>query len=255
MKSSSYDDEFYEKQLIGTTPSAQAICRVVAELVSPSSVADVGCGTGLWLKQFQAEGAEQILGIDGEWVDDSNLVIPRSNFITKDLEIAIDLGEKKKFDLAVSLEVAEHISSASAKTFVASLCNLSNTVLFSAAIPGQGGVHHVNEQWPDYWRDLFQANGFTMFDCIRKPVWNVKGITYYYAQNCFLFANKSSESYERLTEFEKTNSMGDLRVIHPLHYLQKIEFLDDPEKLALMGLKLPLRAVAYGLMKKLKLAK
>jgi hypothetical protein len=98
----------------------------------------------------------------------------------------------ERFDLAISLEVAEHLPRRSASGFVRSLCQLAPIVLFSAAVPGQGGEHHVNEQWPEYWRQAFANHHFVMFDPFRPLLWHDERVAFYYRQNLFLFIRMTS---------------------------------------------------------------
>jgi hypothetical protein len=113
--------------------------------------------------------------------------------------------------LAVSLEVGEHLPAASANVFIESLCRAAPVVLFSAAIPGQGGTHHINEQWPEYWRQLFAKQNFRMFDPFRPLLWHDERIVFYYRQNMFLFvhadAAKSDSKFQQLPEVKDDNGL------------------------------------------------
>ena len=123
------------------------------------SVVDVGCGDGSWLFVLQEDyGKDDILGIDGPWIHEDQLNIPKECFLRAPLDESLPID--RKFDMAISLEVAEHLPEARAEGFVEDLTRLAPLVLFSAAVPGQGGTNHVNEQWQDYWIALFGARGF-----------------------------------------------------------------------------------------------
>ena len=100
-----------------------------------------------------------------------------------------DIGVSRRFDLAMSVEVAEHLPAARAASFVGTLARLADVVLFSAAVPGQSGTFHINEQWPTYWISLFAENGFNPIDVIRPAVWTDERVGFWYAQNVFLYAN------------------------------------------------------------------
>jgi SAM-dependent methyltransferase len=142
---------------------------LVLQLLPVRSVVDVGCGDGSWLAVFRELGVDEILGVDGEYIDREILQIPQDCFQAVDLSKPFDLG--RVFDLAISLEVAEHLPSESAPVFVESLTRAAPLVLFSAAIPFQGGVHHVNEQWPDKWAGLFRGHDYVPVDFLRKRIW------------------------------------------------------------------------------------
>lgn len=214
-----YDCSFFESLRYGSHQSAQVIIPLILDWINPCSVVDVGCGDGTWLSAFQAYGVEDILGLDGSYVQPRILQIPHDFFVVKDLSQPISLG--RTFDLAISLEVAEHLPEESASRFVESLTRLSEVVLFSAAIPHQGGTHHVNEQWPDYWIALFEARGYVAVDKLRKAIWNNANVQPWYAQNSFLFVRCDCLShYPLLQSTSPALSSFGPSVVHPTIYLQ-----------------------------------
>ena len=150
-----YTADFFADHRDGARRSARVVVPLVLELVRARSVVDVGCGDGTWLSVFREHGVEDVRGIDGDYVDRAELQIPRERFHPHDLTRPLELGHT--FDLAVSLEVAEHLPPESADDFVTSLTRHAPIVLFSAAAPYQGGQNHVNEQWPAYWAARFAS--------------------------------------------------------------------------------------------------
>lgn len=180
-----YSRSFFEEMTIESLASAEVVVPLVLDLLHPKSVIDVGCGTGPWLSAFREQGVPAIYGLDGPYIDPVTLLIPSESFRTVDLAQPFSLTER--YDLAISLEVAEHLPVASARGFVKSLCELAPFIVFSAAVPGQGGTHHVNEQWPEYWRCLFARQGFRMFDPFRPQLWYDERVMSHYRQNMFLF--------------------------------------------------------------------
>jgi SAM-dependent methyltransferase len=154
------------------------------ELVNPKSVLDIGCGTGTWLKIFGDLGVNDYLGVDGDYVDRSLLKIPHDKFYPYDLSKKLNLG--RKFDLIVSLEVAEHLPKSAADLFVDTLVTHGDVILFSAAIPGQGGQNHLNEQWQEYWKLKFQRHDFHFHDIVRPIIWSNQKVEWWYKQNIFL---------------------------------------------------------------------
>jgi SAM-dependent methyltransferase len=153
------------------------------------SVLDIGCGIGTWLRVFQDLGTHDVRGVDGDYVNQNALLIDSSRFTSHDLEQPLHLG--RCFDLVVSLEVGEHLHRRHAQTYVDSIVRHANRVLFSAAIPGQGGTNHVNEQWPEYWIELFASRGFRCLDPFRQKFWHEHEIDACYRQNLLLFAEAS----------------------------------------------------------------
>ena len=190
MKEPGYTEEFYLK-LKGeeVVYSAEKTLSVVIEKLPPvSSVVDVGCGVGTWLSSFAKlqDGEVDLLGIDGPWVDPGLLVIPEEKFLAADLSVEMP-SVSGKYDLAISLEVAEHLPPERAEAFVGFLTGMSDFVLFSAAIPFQGGTNHFNEQWQDYWADLFERKGYVPADFIRPVLWSDDRIPVHYRQNTILY--------------------------------------------------------------------
>jgi SAM-dependent methyltransferase len=225
--SESYTKDFFTEIRAGSMRSAEEIVPLILELVPTCSVVDVGCGEGAWLAVFTKNGVLDVLGVDGDYVDRDTLQIPRERFQTADLSKPLEIG--RTFDLAVSLEVAEHLPPECAASFIESLTRLAPVVLFSAAIPFQGGNHHVNEQWPDKWAGLFQEHGYRVVDCIRKRVWQNDAVEYWYAQNALLFVRSDVlEGNKSLAfEFERTNP-DQLCLVHPRKYLE----LASPQRTA-----------------------
>lgn len=198
----------------GSKRSAKQIVPLVLEILKIKSVIDVGCGVGTWLSVFKEYGVEDILGVDGNWVDKKMLQIPNDRFLSFDLTKPFRIN--RRFDLAISLEVAEHLSNEHAEAFVDSLVRLGPVILFSAAIPHQGGTGHLNEKWPDYWAEHFQKRGYVVIDYIRKKVWQNDNVEPWYAQNMLIFAEKTYKENNVLLKraFENTFS-SQLSIVHP----------------------------------------
>lgn len=188
--------------------SAAVIVPLLREMFGPSSVIDVGCGTGEWLAEFVRCGVEDVLGLDGPWVDQASLSIDSARFRATDLENPPELG--RRFDLVTSFEVAEHLPARAAEPFVRYLTELGDLVAFSAAIPFQGGTNHLNEQWPNYWSDLFAARGFVAFDLLRPKVWLNPDVEFWYRQNLIVYM-----AAERAAKFPHEPTDTVLPLVHP----------------------------------------
>lgn len=184
-----YGPAFFDKQARASHRSAAVILPVVFGLVDCASVVDVGCGVGSWLRAAAELGVEDCLGIDGHWVPVDRLAIPADRFRTHDLREPLDLG--RSFDLAICVEVAEHLPPAAAATLVTTLTRLAPVVLFSAAVPDQGGDGHINEQWPGYWAELFATRGYAAHDRVRLPVWHDDRADWWYRQNVLLYVDRT----------------------------------------------------------------
>jgi len=175
--------------------SASEVVPIVCELVKPNSVVDVGCGLAQWLYVFKSYGVKDILGIDGAHVPRGELYVNKENFLEYNLEAGQSFKLNKKFELVVSLEVAEHISVNSADGFVKMLTSLGDCILFSAAIPNQTGENHVNEQPHSYWKKKFEDQGFHMLDILRPLIWNNEKVNWWYRQNIFIVVKESHPLY------------------------------------------------------------
>ena len=209
-----YDHGFYDDLRNTALPSARRIVPMLRDLVQIDSVVDVGCGDGSWLSVFRENGVARILGLDGEWIDDSLLRIPMEDFRCARLDEPLRVTDS--FDLAMSLEVAEHLPPERASDFVAELCGMGPVVLFSAAIPRQGGVNHVNEQWPAYWADFFAEQGFQAIDVLRLAVWDDPEVTWWYKQNLLLFANAQAlTDNPPLAAAQARSRTPPLSLVHP----------------------------------------
>lgn len=224
-----YDDSFYREGSEIALSSARVMVPLIMKMIKPQSVVDVGCGAGEWLSEFHRSGVGEILGIDGEWVPPNQLRIPRSAFVPHDLSKPIKVNQT--FDLAVSLEVAEHLSPSQADPFVQEIKSLAPVVLFSAAIPFQGGVGHENEQWPDYWAALFKKYHYTSVDCVRKQVWSNPAVAYWYSQNCFIAVRQDIMHHYPFLSDTLLRYGDDLPpLVHPMNYYMKVKRLVESEK-------------------------
>lgn len=209
-----YTERFYDELSATAEPSARRVWPRVLALASIRSAVDVGCGDGGWLAALMALGVEDVLGLEGGWIEDRQLRVPLERIRRVDLggRIAVE----RRFDLACSLEVAEHLEPERAAGFVADLSALAPLVLFSAAVPGQGGPHHVNEQWPGYWAELFARHGLRAVDCLRVPLWLDEQVTWWYRQNLLLFAAEEAlQRWPALRAAAAGAPAAPLHLVHP----------------------------------------
>jgi SAM-dependent methyltransferase len=218
----SYTTEFFDEMVETNLSSARVVVPHVMDLVNPRSVLDIGCGEGVWLKAFMEAGVAQVQGVDGDWVKNARLQFPEQQFLVADLTEPVSLD--KKYDLSVCLEVGEHLPDSASATLVKSLTEAAPVVLFSAAIPLQGGSHHINEQWPAYWAAKFAAEGYVPVDCIRRKIWDDKEVSFFYAQNIFMFVRKDELSrYPKLQAEIDAGNDAALPLVHPHMYLYYAE--------------------------------
>jgi SAM-dependent methyltransferase len=241
--------KYIHKEVVHNVNDPQKIVPAVIKILNPKSVVDIGCGLGTFLSVFKQQGVTDVLGIDGPWVDKNLLQknIALNEFKEMDLEKEIVL--EKKYDLVVSLEVAEHLAKEKAELFVKSLINSGNVILFSAALPNQRGQNHINEQWLSYWEAIFNKQGYVIHDVIRPIFWNDKELFWWYRQNMVLVTPKDYVFSQNLPEcpmrdlvhpelFESRNkeleeiTSGKKRKLYYLRLLLKSFIGDSADKFA-----------------------
>lgn len=191
-----------------TARSASAVVPFLFGIFRPRYVVDIGCGTGDWLAEFLRCGADRVRGFDNDWVPASSLVIPGESFVGVDLlSDPPDLGRP---DLVLCLEVAEHLSESAAVRLLDRACSSTQVVVWSAAVPGQGGHEHINEHPQSYWVEQFSKRGFGCYDLVRAKFWSDDRVSWWYRQNCLVYA--TPEAAER-ADLRKQDVVADL--IHP----------------------------------------
>ena len=210
-----YNKTFYSGQMAGSMLSAEHIIPQVIDMLSPiqvKSVVDFGCGVGGWLSYFlRLNPSGSVFGLDTGKPDKKQLQISEKDYKRVDLSKAVNLN--RKFDLCMSLEVAEHIPSECAENFVDNLCRHADIILFSAAIPGQGGIGHINEQLLSYWVEKFRKRSYILYDIVRPCIWEDRDIEVHYKQNVVLFIKDSVELEN--CSFRKKSQKALVDIAHP----------------------------------------
>ncbi len=191
-----------------------------------------------FLEVFSSHGVRDVLGLDGDYVDRDLLRIPKENFLPVDLERPLPVA--RTFDLVLCLEVADDLAPEVAPTFVKSLVDLGPVIIFSAAIPFQGGQNQKNEQWPSYWAEHFRLHKYVAVDFIRRRIWNNEKVEWWYAQNMLAFVREDRlNEFPILAKYYEETTERHLSLVHPTiysHYVSK----SDPNNW-------PLRAVLKAL--------
>ena len=187
----------YRSMVVGTFPnnlsSARVIVPLICEAVHPESVIDIGCGIGVWLSEFRRNGVSIINGVDGGWITKEKLLIEKENIEIYDFENKkgnVNFIKNKRYDLAVCLEMAEHVSAGRANYIVEILEKAADVIYFSGATPYSGGMHHINEQWQSYWVSKFLNRDFVMVDYVRPRIWDNRNVCYFYAEESFVFVKQ-----------------------------------------------------------------
>jgi SAM-dependent methyltransferase len=180
-----YNDSFYRYIQEGSTRAARFLVPLILKELPAKDVLDVGCGAGAWLAEYRSQGVTMCLGIDGDYVKRETLLIPSEYFQSEDLTRPFNL--QRQFDLVQCLEVGEHLPKSAAETLIGNLVRHGETILFSAATPGQGGQNHINEQPFQFWRTLFAMHRYEPYDFIRPLLKDVKEVEFWYRWNMILY--------------------------------------------------------------------
>jgi SAM-dependent methyltransferase len=208
---STYSSQFYDTIRAGTRSSASVLVPIVHDIIRPARVIDVGCGEGWWAAGFAARGCT-VLGVDGGYVDNTASGIP---YLAADLERPLPVPNLGVFDLAICLEVAEHLAPQRAPGFVDELCQLAPVVVFSAAIPGQGGAGHINERPTGYWTSLFRGRGRVVSGALRWMVWGNNQVEFWYQQNLLVAADAARSPALAWPDLFDTPAAEPWPVVHP----------------------------------------
>ena len=183
-----YDDKFFDYIDIGARRSAAVVVAEFNEMLPVRSVLDVGCGRGVWLAEWIRQGVGDAHGVDGAYVAESSLAVPQERISWCEISQPFDLG--RRFALIVCLEVAEHIPVEGADKLLDNLIRHGDQILFSAAVPGQGGAHHFNERPLEYWREKFAARGYSCFDPLRRRILEERKVEPWYRYNTLFYAKE-----------------------------------------------------------------
>jgi hypothetical protein len=219
-----YDLSYYAGFRDGSRKSAQVIVPIILDWAAPASILDLGCGVGDWLSVFKEAGVPEIHGVDGDHVRGEQIAISRREFTAHDL--ATPYLPARQYDLAISLEVAEHLPAECAPALVSSLADAAPLVLFSAAIPNQPGKSHINCQWPAYWADLFAENGYVVLDALRLRLWNDSRIDWWYRQNIMIYACENQlDKWPKLQALRDPELRRPLPLVHPEMFHQVHHYL------------------------------
>lgn len=197
-----------------TGESARRILPPLLDLFGIRSLVEIGCGNGHWTQAAIDHGVEDYLAVDGHWNKRDELLVDQTRFREADLTLPLALD--RRFDLAICLEVAEHVAASSAETLVSSLVGSADILVFGAAIPYQGGSGHINEQWPSYWRELLAERDYEAFDLVRQRHWTDRSIHYWYRQNTLVYVSRRHrKAMEQATQASGGIPMTIVDLVHP----------------------------------------
>lgn len=184
-----YGAEYYESIDRDALSSAGPIATSILRDFAPKTILDVGCGTGATLAAFAARG------VDVTGLEHSNVALRYCRrrgvkCLEYDLESPNPPPIGSRFDLVISMEVAEHLPQHVADRFVDVLTSYGDVIVFTAATPGQGGRDHVNEQPHEYWIAKFSDREFhyaSHRSLVWRKEWEEQGAASWYVRNLMLF--------------------------------------------------------------------
>lgn len=214
---------YIHEENVHNLDAAKEIVPELVKLLKPNSVVDFGCGLGTFLYCFKKEGLKQVLGLGGPWVNKELLYKYITPVEFKECNLEEEINLENKFDLVISLEVAEHLSRKYADIFIKNLIAAGEMIVFSASIPYQEGQNHINEQWLDYWEQKFLDHAYEMHDILRPIFWDNRNIFWWYKQNMVLFTPKESNFKSKQTYNVLKN------VVHPEFFMHKAKRLEAIE--------------------------
>jgi hypothetical protein len=225
-----YPQTYYVKRQDIAIRSARRIVSLLQATYPVKSVIDFGCADGAWLSVFAEKGIDDFIGVDGPWMDQEQLLIPKDRFIAADFSRTIP-ELNRKFDLVSCIEVIEHIPDEQGKYLIGQMCSLSDMILFSAAVPWQGGTGHVNERRQSYWMEKFAKHGFVPYDLFRSAIWNDDSINVIYKQNMFLYVNQKAEKLlTKVLDEYRVIDVTRMDIIHPNLYEMRVSKLKQQQR-------------------------
>lgn len=232
-----FDPGIYEVIRDGIQRSAKVVVPDLYDLFMPDSVIDVGGGEGWWGRAFWELGAD-VLVVD-ETIDElgwehydgrhtfwgRRVDLTDPPLIQAHADADVDI---RRWDVALCLEVAEHIDEAHSSQLIDWLTDLAPIVVFSAAVPGQGGHGHVNEQWPAYWVEHFERCGFQVSGALRWRYWGNENVEPWYQQNLLVAANPNRIDPDDWNHagnvlFGEHAFDDPIAVVHPVTFTHHVE--------------------------------
>lgn len=209
-----YTPSYYESIFEESVKSRDAVFKVLQELgvlKANMKIIDVGCGLGQWGFEAKEKFGVDYIGLDFG-VPQHKLAIAHDQYYDHDLRKPLEaILVDGKYDLVICCEVGEHLPKESADQLIDTLCRLGDTILFSAAIPAQGGIDHINEQWQSWWGSKFHERGYFAND-FRKKFLKDDNIAIWYQQNTLLYEKGAML-------FPNLHSLAMLDFVHPQMFM------------------------------------
>lgn len=149
-----YNKRYFQTIEQAEKVQAESLADILIEMYDPKSVGDVGCATGLYLVPFLTRGVVAVGWDSADYAVDQKLVPGVEKADITETMVGINV------DLAICLEVLEHIDNDLCGGVIQNLVNMSELIIFSAAQPGQKGTGHINCKPKKHWETLFNIRGY-----------------------------------------------------------------------------------------------
>ncbi len=200
-----YNKDFFLSNQKEGLKIAEWFISLLQDIFEFQSLIDLGCATGHYLFYALKEGVSDVLGVEGSPAAFSNLLVDKKYIIQHDLRKPLNLN--RKYDIALSIEVAEHIDKKYSDVYLKSMCDCSDLIIFTAATPNQGGKCHVNEQPHKWWIEKFKKHSFRfdkkMTDLLRRKIKENaeagKFIVFWLEPNIMVFCRESKRAYNEIS--------------------------------------------------------
>lgn len=230
-----YSRKFYSSVDDRAGATAEEVFKVINMYLRTESILDVGCGSGAWLEAGFKLGVKRATGVDLwssiEVVENNpnlkpNIADNTLKLIVRDF-VEDSTTEFIKSDLAMCLEVVEHLPEHVGRNLVQRLTESANFIVFSGAQPGQGGTYHINEQPLTYWVEEFKKYGFNVYDPFRLTLQNQSNLPRFYALNTLLFVNQNAiESSDLLLNVDQLQACRvlDQKLLDKRTHTEKVRY-------------------------------
>jgi SAM-dependent methyltransferase len=225
--SGSWKKEMYADHLPDATAFDAGFIQSVVDICQPTTVLDLGCGQGYFVKWLREKGIEA-WGVEGEELD--TLFKAPGYQIQQDLSNLFDLG--KTYDVVMCTEVVEHIPEAFEEVVFNNIAHHTHRhLVFSGATPGQGGTGHVNEKPEVHWFSCLVSRGFKLLHEASTQIrlastldWYVKNLSIWELQPGQEHSLEEAKAIAERDSYILSRAVSDQKLIREQHQVADLTF-------------------------------